>query len=190
MAKNKSISTRKKWLLGILVLLVVVAAGALVFHLTHKSRPSYSTNAKTTSTAPSAQNDFQGDNQKTVPETVPEANASGADQNGSIDTIPPSSQWTKSDDGTSIIVYGPAKNSSFASGDLVFGAANSGTVSYRLSDSVSGLLTSGTASVVDGKFSIKLSFSTSADSGNIEIFNQKDPYSPESNNVLVPVRFK
>lgn len=170
---------------------IVYGICAVVFHLWPlQPAPSLASTAQTTSTAPSAQDDFPGGN-KPVPPTTPEPSASGTDQNGSTDSqTPDQSTWSTSKDGTSIVVYGPAQNSLFTSGSSVFGSATSDTVSYRLSDNVSGLLTSGTANVVDGKFSIKLSFTSSASAGNIEIFNQQNLYGPESNNVLIPVKFK
>jgi hypothetical protein len=177
--------------------LVVMAILLLVAHHQHtwpfhKVVPDYTTTAHTTSTAKSAQDNFGGDNQKIVPATTPIASVNVSDQNGSISqSIPPSSQWSTSQDKTSLVVYSPSQNSLFSSGSVVFGtAAEASTVSYRLTDSVSGVITTGTANVVDRKFSIKFSFSTTADRGNIEIFNQATPNSPESNNVLIPVRFK
>jgi hypothetical protein len=174
-----------------LAVFVVVVGGILLWIKYSRSDNQLGRDAATTtSIAPSAQADYsEGD--KNIPSGTPESNASGTDQNGSIaDQTPPSSDWSSSSDGNSIVVYSPAKNGLLTSGSSVFGRATSNTVSYRLSDSASGLLTSGTANVVDGKFSIKLSFSAAASTGNVEVFNQTDPYSPESNNVIIPVRLQ
>lgn len=195
MKKKPTHSVVKPRSVALIVVAIVLAAAiytacARIFHiwpLRHTAAPA--SDYHTTSTAPSAQDNFKGD-KKPVPQTTPEPSATGTDQNGAVTNQPPDqSTWSKSPDGHSIIVYAPAKNSTFTSGGSVFGAASSATVSYRLSDAVSGLLTSGTVNVVDGKFSIKLSFSSSASTGNIEVFTQQDSYGPESNNVLIPVRF-
>ena len=86
-------------------------------------------------------------------------------------------------------MLGPAKDSLFSNGDTVYGTAVSGTVSYELEDDVSGVILQGQAKVVSGRFSVKLSFSTSGVNGKINIFNQASDGS-ESNNVSVDVRFK
>jgi hypothetical protein len=168
---------------------VIIVAGAAfgAYSLLHKD-PVKIADA---SDSQAAKSDFAGDSQKTVPENTPTPDANGTDQNGVISSsTPSSSQWSKSKDGSSVIVYSPAKNGLLTSGASVFGTAKSSSVSYRLSDNEAGPLASDTAKVVDGKFSIKLTFSTSASTGTVEIFNQPDPYGPESNNVVIPVRFK
>lgn len=190
MKKHSSRRARKPYIIiALLVITVVLIGGTLWLH--DHNKPQYKATAKTTSTAKSAQSDFEGDSQKTIPASTPDPDATATDESSNA-TLPTTSasQWSKSKDGTSIIVYSPTPNNLFTSGDTVTGTATSSSVSYRLTDSVSGNLTNGTASVVNGKFSIKFTFATSASTGNVEVFNQENSFSPETNNVLIPVRFK
>lgn len=176
-----------KRLLPIVAAILVLGAGAVVFAMISRDD---NTTTPSADSLPTAQSDFNGNEVKQQPNKTPDANASATDNNGSnASATPPSSQWTTSKDGSSIIVYSPSSNSKFSSGSTVYGTAKSSAVSYELEDTVSGVIAQGTANVVNGKFSVDFSFSTSASSGKINIFNQ-DPQGVVSNIVIVPVSFK
>lgn len=142
---------------------------------------------KTTSTAPSAQEDFQGGGDRSPVQTTPKE-ATATDNNGSIGSIPPESQWTTATSGA-ITVYNPAKDSLFSSGQALTGKATSDKVSFRLVDTTSGVIASGDIRVIDGKFSTTFSFTTSAEAGRIDIFTANAD-GVESNNIKIPVRFR
>lgn len=132
-------------------------------------------------------------NKDSTPPANPDANISNSatDTLGSIPTqqAPSSSMWTKSKDGSSIVVMSPVSKGLVKSGDSIYGTAESDKVFYELEDDVSGIILQGEVSVVDGRFSIKLNFSTSGTNGRINIYNQVAD-GTESNNVSIDVRFK
>jgi len=183
----------KKLKITLLIPLIVVllVIGFILNKYVFNSKPiHYTETAKTTSTAPSAQSDFPGGD-KPLPDQTPSSTTTTTDNNGVINQeVPPSQDWSHSKDGTSVIVYSPAANNTIPKTGTIFGQAASATVSYRITDDVTGVISQGIANVVSGKFSINYSLQTTAVSGDIEVFNQKDSNSPESNNVFIPVRFK
>src|ERR1700740_829198 len=110
MVKKKITNRSKTRLLRIvafiIIILVFYLACAKMFHLWPLHKRLVSPVAKTTSTAASAQDNFKGGD-KAFAKNTPETSASGTDQHGvTSDQVPPSSQWTKSSDGSSIVVYG------------------------------------------------------------------------------------
>ena len=193
MATRKKVKpSRKKPIIlasAVVVLISAIAVAILLYH--HKNTAHNPSGAKTTSTSPSAQSGFKDGGEKLgnkAPEPSP--TNTGTDNAGS--TTPNntnSSSWNKSSDGSSIVVMSPASNSLFTSGTTVFGTATGSSVHYELEDDVSGVILQGQASVVNGKFSVTLSFSTAGFSGRINIFHQASD-GTESDNVAIPVKFK
>jgi hypothetical protein len=178
---------RKALVFGVVVILVTIAAVIYLIKHTDNSRLKP---APTTSKLPSAQSSFTHGGQKRLPASTPIPNVSSTDNNGAASSnIPPASQWTTSKDGSSIVLYSPANNSVFSSGETIFGTAKSSTVSYQVEDDVSGVIAQGTANVVNGQFSITFKLATTAKSGKIDIFNQ-DSSGVVSNLVQVSVTFK
>lgn len=177
-------------------LVVVVGGYLLAAHFCHlwplapKKSSLTDSAAHTTSTAPSAQSDFTGDEVKS-PSPTPSRDSG----NTATDTQTPSqsntdsSTWIRSKDGSSIVMMGPADNTLFSSGDIIYGTATANMVSYELEDNVSGVILRGQANVVNGKFSVKVSFSTTGTTGRINVFNEATD-GTESNNVSAAVRFK
>lgn len=190
--------TRKlTWLIGSLVVIIVLyfaAAKTFTFWPFHSSTPTHDASpAQTTSTAPTAQSNFNSGSARPT-DTNSNTAANGAnntvtDTNGNVSSTPPSSRWSKSADGSSIVVYTPAANNLLSNGDTLSGTSTQPSVSFRLVDNVSGVIAEGKLTVVNGKFSGTFNFSTKATQGQVEIFNQA-PDGTESNNVAVPVRFK
>lgn len=179
-------------------LFIIIASLVLLvpflFFITEKTsvtdiynKPPLSTDAKTTSEAPTAQTDFTNGNDRPI---VQNSKTEGTvrDNNGNISSTPPESQWSKSVSGE-ITVYSPPKNSVLVSGGTLSGASTLSKVSYRLIDDVSGVISSGDISVVNGKFSGTFDFATSGSQGRLDIFSTNDT-GKESNNVEIPIRFK
>jgi hypothetical protein len=201
MAKRKAthLSFRRPWLLagGLAVIAVVYVAGAQALgwwpHLRSTgNKVGGNSPAQTTSTAPTAQSNYNGGSERPTT-TNSNTAANGAnntvtDNNGSSPTTTPSSSWSKSADGSSIVVYTPAANGLLTSGDSVSGTSTQPSVSFRLVDNLSGVIAEGKLTVVNGKFSGTFSFSTKATGGQVDIFNQAAD-GTESNNVAIPVRF-
>ncbi|MEJ0072828.1 MAG: hypothetical protein WDN27_01925 [Candidatus Saccharibacteria bacterium] len=183
-----------RWVAAAVAVIVICLVGTRVFHVwpSESTKPTPAgTTAKTTSKLPSAQGDFTGGDTKNDNRTpAADPNDSATDTGGSQpQQTPDSSTWTKSPDGSSIVVMSPAANSLFASGDIVYGTSTASTVNYELEDNVSGVIMQGQANVVGGKFSVKFSFSTTGTTGRINVFNQAAD-DTESNNVSVNVRFQ
>lgn len=182
LSKNKN-----KKVLVVIIAVVILSLGVVTFMVVFNKTNSAAPTAKN---LPTAQSNFNSGTVKRQPANTPDSVASATDNNGSATmTTPPSSQWTTSKDGSSIVIYSPSPNTVVSSGDTVYGTAKTTTVSYELEDNVSGVTTQGVANVVNGKFSIKFTFTTKATSGKINIFNQ-DAEGVIKNIVTVPVSFK
>lgn len=145
--------------------------------------------AQTTSDAPTAQEDFTGGDDR-QPNTQTNTGGEGtvSSTNGNISSIPPQSEWTTSPSGA-ITVYSPAKNSLLTNGNTISGKATAAKVSFRLIDDVTGVIAQGELPVVNGNFSGKFNFSTTATSGRLDVFNTRED-GVEINNVEIPIRFK
>ncbi len=145
---------------------------------------------KTTSTAPSAQEDFTGAEERPVLENPSEdkGSASVVDNQGTIESTPPEEQWTISKTGQ-ITVYTPVNNQLLSSGSALSGESTLPTVSYRVIDNVSGVINEGQLIVVNGKFSGSINFLTSASEGRLDIYSSNED-GIEFSNIEIPVRFK
>src|SRR5688572_3694635 len=141
MAKRTN-GTKKKLLIGGAA--VVVLAGLLfalesfkVTHLFSAQEKTTTEDAKTTSTAPTAQDDFSDGGPRDVNENT---NNEGTvqDTGGNVSNIPPQSQWSVSGD-QKITVYSPAKDGLVKDGGAISGASNLSKVYFRLIDDVSGV---------------------------------------------------
>lgn len=145
--------------------------------------------SKTTSTAPSAQEEFTGATERPVLEPSSEkGEAYVSDNQGQSEIIPDKSQWTTSHSGQ-IIVYSPSNNQLLQKGDLISGESSLSTVSFRIIDNVSGVISEGQLTVVNGKFSGSVGFSTTATEGRLDIYSSSED-GIESSNIGIPVRFK
>lgn len=180
----------------ILVIGIVVVL-AVIFFVFNRSKQSNNTelgidqdaNAKTTSTSPTAQEGYTDGNDRPIQETNREkGDAVISDNQGSISQIPEESSWTTSSTGQ-ITLYSPSKNQLIKNGGSISGQSSLSAVSFRIIDDVSGEISTGQLSVVNGKFSGIISFSTTASEGRLDIFGTKSD-GGEFSNVEVPVRFK
>lgn len=127
-----------------------------------------------------------GDNRTTT--TYEKAEGGVSSTNGNIETIPPVSQWSSSKDGM-ITVYSPTINGLFKNGQSLSGTASISNVSYRLIDSVSGVIASGSINVNNGKFSGIFNFQSRASNGRLDIFSANE-LGIESSVIEIPVRLK
>lgn len=187
----------KKQLLIIGFIAVVLVVGVLfllekksIINLYKQKMPAATKeDAKTTSPTPTAQEDFQSGDIREPGSTLDENRGSGgiADTSGSlsgIDTTNPVVSATGE-----ISLYVPRKQSTMTSGHTVAGASSLKTVSYRLIDSVSGVIATGELQVINGKFSGKLDFKTSAKEGRLDIYASRMD-GTEYSNIEIPLRFE
>lgn len=146
--------------------------------------------AKTTSTAETAQDDFSDGDAREPGNTLQEDGGSAeiSDTNGNLDASTPTDKSIVSKTGE-ITVYTPQKDSLVQSGQVVSGKSSLSKVTYRIIDSSSGMIAMGELKVVNGNFSGKLNFSTSASEGRLDIFGTRDDLS-EFSNIEIPMRFK
>lgn len=177
----------KKSVIVIISFLVLFALAAFAWvNLRSNDSPTVE-KAKTTSTAPSAQEDFtDGDNRQPVESSRNEGTLN--DNNGTINQTPAQSQWTKSNDGN-ITVYSPSASGLLKSGSQLTGASHLNNVSFRLIDDVSGVIAQGSLKVTNGTYSGTFNFDTIASTGRLDVFTT-NPDGSEASNVEVTIRFK
>jgi ABC-type Na+ efflux pump permease subunit len=192
--KNQKKKNRKRILLIVFILFAIFGAGILLLEETgttnlfanKRTISDVDKNAKSSSKIDTAQSDFKNGDNRSTNKTIKEE-GSVTDKNGAIITAPPENQWSKSTDGY-IVVYSPAHNSTIRSGQPIEGSSNEDRVYFRLSDNVAGVIAQGSISVVNGKYSGVLNFSSNGTEGEVEVFHQA-PDGRESSNVSVLVKF-
>lgn len=189
MGKFGSNWSKKKIIAALLVVAIIVFAILEVAGVTKVfiNKSMSGDQAKTTSKAETAQEDFTEGGERT-PTTSTKNEGSVSDNGGTISSIPPSTTWTTSPSGA-ITVYTPAANSLVTDGHTLSGKSTMPKVSYRLIDDVSGVIAQGELSVVNGNFSGKFNFNTQGSKGRLDVFTQRED-GVESNNVEIPIRFK
>jgi len=188
MAKRKKNNRNKKILLA-LTAAAVLAVGSYFLYLRMTKKSDTNIGDKTTSTAPSAQENFTNGSDRPIA-TTPEnrGDATIADNQGQQTVIPSKSQWTTSKTGE-ITVYTPAKDKILIKGDLISGESSLAVIYYRVIDDVSGMISQGQLAVVNGKFSGAISFTTTATNGRIDAYSATDS-GKEFSNVELPIRFR
>jgi hypothetical protein len=144
---------------------------------------------KTTSSAPTAQESFsEGDEEKiNMTNSDEKGAASVIDNEGQVSSIPNETAWTSSPSGD-ITLYSPVQNQQLKNGDTIAGESSLTTVTYRVIDDISGVISSGQLSVVNGKFSGNISFNTKATEGRLDVFGTKEDGS-EFSNVEIDIKF-
>jgi len=181
--KKLRFTNKRKIILATIVLLAL-ALGIVGFTLWKNQSIHLAT--ETTSKEPSSQSNFTSGGKR---EVVPSTNNEGiiTDTGGNTSSIPPSGDWSSSASGA-ITVYSPAKNSLLSTGQILSGISTLDRVSFRIIDSVSGVIAQGSLGVVGNKFSGNFSFDTTAKEGRLDIFTVNAD-GVESNVIEIPVRF-
>jgi len=179
--------TRHKKLLWASAILVVLVSAFIILDVTGITHFISSPNNKSTNTESPAQSDFTGGKEREVINSD-KKEGTITDTKGVVTTIPPESEWSSSSD-NAVTVYSPAQNSILSSGNTLSGKSTAETISFRLIDSVSGVIAQGKISVVSGKFSGIFDYSTTATEGRLDVFIA-DANGIESSIVEIPVRFK
>ncbi|MDO8265895.1 MAG: hypothetical protein Q7T41_03055 [Candidatus Saccharibacteria bacterium] len=193
-AYNKNyIKNNKSTLKKFVLFIFIVALAILSFYVfdRYKNRQKLNDSVtKTTSSAPSAQDDFTGAEERPVLETPTEdkGSASITDNQGTIESTPSEEQWIVSKTGE-ITVYTPSVDQLLKSGNTLSGESALSIISYRVIDNISGVINEGKLSVVNGKFSGTISFTTTATEGRLDIYSSKED-GVEFSNIEIPVRFK
>lgn len=195
--KNTGKITRNKKIYYITAILVVVSISVFAFasfkHLNRNkmNNPTTGNNqdAKTTSTAPTAQEDFsEGNDRPALEPDADKGDATVSDNQGSVSNIPERTEWSVSSTGE-ITLYSPSDNQLLEKGSVISGESSLPTVSFRIIDNVSGVISTGELAVVNGKFSGEVTFSTRASEGRLDIFGTKSDGS-EFSNIELGIRFR
>lgn len=114
------------------------------------------------------------------------AQGGAVDNKGSGVAKTPATEWASSESGL-ITLRSPLSGSLVKTGDTISGTAKVSTVQYRLVDDEAGVLAQGPLSVVDGKFSGRLSFGHQANSGKLDIFSY-DSNGAETNSISIKIK--
>jgi hypothetical protein len=181
--KKLRTTTNRKIILA-MVIILIVASGVIGY--LWLNRQSAGESVKTTSKEPSAQSSFTNGGKREVVQSNKNEGII-TDTGGNVSSLPPSSDWSSSASGV-ITVYSPAKNSILSTGQALLGESSADRVSFRLIDSVSGVIAQGSIGVVNDKFSGSFSFKTTAQEGRLDIFTTSSD-GVESNLVEIPVRY-
>lgn len=184
--KIKSMKKVPKKVVITLVCLVVVVGGVYIYWQSHRLK----SDAVTSSSAASAQNDYKGDDRHTDDgQTDPVKQGGAVDNNGDTSSSSDTSKEIMSASGL-LSVISPASGDTISTGATLRGTAkNSSEVQYRIIDNTVGVIGQGALKVVNGRYSGTLQFTPQASSGRIDIFTYNSNYQ-EQNNVQVQVQFK
>lgn len=195
--QNKRLQNKHKRLrIVAIVALVLVLIAAVVFalektkviNLYERTPEAASDTPKTTSDVPSAQEDFTSDEERTPGNTLNENAGYGdvVDNNGNIGNVDTASPLVSKTG--EISVYTPRTDGVISTKQQLAGKSSLPKVSYRLIDSVTGVIASGELNVVNGNFSGSIVYTTSAKEGRLDIFGTREDFS-EFSNIEVPIRF-
>lgn len=189
---QKRITKKKIYIL----IAILLAIGLLIFIAINILSKDASPNDvldisdQTTSNIPSAQSDYNdtsSEENKDPGNTLREGQGTAVvtDNSGS-----PSSNTNEPKTSTTgeITVYLPYNNAVMRDGQEISGTSSLTTVNFRLIDNVSGVISTGSLKVVNGKFSGTVSYTTSATEGRLDIYGTKDD-TTEFSAVEIPVRF-
>ncbi len=109
--------------------------------------------------------------------------------NGEVsNSLPPSSEWTSSTNGD-ITLQQPTNNSVLTSGDSLSGTANVSNVSFILTDNAVGVIDQGNLSVVNGKFSGTLHFTSTSSSGTLQVYYPNPSNGAEEDIININIKY-
>lgn len=181
----------------ILGLIIAICSIAAYYFMFSKSNSAIDSESQTTSDARSAQSGFniselgEDDGGRQAGSTLREdkGSAGSSDTSGNIDQSIDTSNPYVSSTGE-IALYSPKQNSLVTGGQItVAGTSKLNTVMYRISDNVSGLITTGSFKVVDSRFSGTINIDTNGSMGQLDIFGSHENGN-EFSNISVPLNFK
>jgi hypothetical protein len=174
------------------VVFLLIATGTYLFLGRNRKDAEtaiYSNGAETTSQQPSAQAEFTQGTEREPGNSLNEGagSASISDSRGA-EANQEDNQTTLSSDSGKITLSSPYDSSVLANGSIINGVSSLARVNYRIIDDVSGVIATGSLEVVDGKFSGRIQFETSANKGRLDIFGLNDDLT-EHSNIEVSVSF-
>jgi len=127
--------------------------------------------------------------------TTPQVSTNNLSSGGTTDnngqtsgTLPPSSDWVMSTSGD-ITLQQPAASTSVKTGDTISGLANVSNVQFILTDNSVGQIDQGNLSVVNGKFSGTLQFTSHSSSGTLQVYYPNPSNGAEEDIINIDVNF-
>lgn len=180
---------KKYWLITTLVLLLLIAGGAAYWwHFVRMPATKVITKAGNFSGNSTPANSANNTTPKKTPASNTQRTISGStDTNGQAAANTNSSQWITSASGN-ITVEQPIANAAIQSGNTLSGTAKVSSVNYRLVDNSVGVISEGTLSVVNGKFSGNLNFTPHSSGGRLDVFSTA-PNGAELNEIEIAISF-
>lgn len=191
--KNKMPNVKAR--LHIIALLVIILTVSIYFFVIKKDNSTIDSESTTTSDAQSAQADFNindhgnddGGRQAGNSLREDKGSAGATDNSGNIDQSVDTSNPISSSTGE-ISLYSPKQNSMISNQITVAGTSTLDSVMYRISDNVSGLITTGSLKIVDGRFSGIINIDTNGDIGQLDIYSTRSDGN-EFSNISVSLSF-
>jgi len=162
---------------GVILIMIVGIIAVAWDH--HRKAADY--NASGSSAATSSSSTDKTPSRSSTSSTL--AQGGGVDTKGSSTPSTPTSSAVSSSSGL-ITVYSPTSGSKLSSGDAVSGTAKVGTVYYRIVDNSVGVISQGSLSVVNHKFSGNVYFHPHASTGQLDVFSY-DSQGAEVNSVQI-----
>lgn len=109
--------------------------------------------------------------------------------NGKVsNSLPPSSEWTYSTNGY-ITLQQPTNNSVLAPGDTLSGTAKVNNVSFILTDNAVGVIDQGNLSVINGRFSGTLHFTSTSSSGTLQVYYPNPSNGAEEDIININIKY-
>lgn len=181
---------RKYRLITTVVLLLLIVAGAVYWwHFVRTPATKVITKAGNFTSSNTPANSANNPTPKKEPTNNNAQRTIGGptDTNGQATANTNSSQWITSTSGN-ITVEQPLANATIQSGTTLSGTAKVSTVNYRVIDNTVGVISEGTLSVVNGKFSGNLNFTPHSSGGRLDVFSTA-PNGAELNEIEIAVNF-
>jgi|GEM_PF-1783418 len=194
--KRKKHKAKKSILIVAAIAALLLGSGGVYYYLVGLSSNQPDGSSQNTSNSPDISTGAKIDNE--LEEYAQKGGGSGQDNpnsptGGVVDTGGKDVDNKLSDKGIKsqsgkITLFSPTEGQDVSKSIDVKGTAEVAVVFYRIHDNSRGMIGNGKLSVVDGKFSGKLSVSTSAQSGTFEVYSF-DSQGRETNHISVGVKF-
>ncbi len=187
---RKSKKPFKVWLIP-LVAIVVIVILVLYYFAHHNSKANTGLTNSTKQTIKSAESSPSSQPSSTsMPGASKSLNTGGSiNENGqAVSNLPPSSDWATSSSGA-ITLQEPTVNTVLSNGDTITGLANVSNISFILSNSSVGLIDQGNLSVVNGRFTGKLDFTSTSKLGTLQVYYPNPTNGAEEDMVEIDVSF-
>lgn len=182
--KSKKSKVSAKTAIFIVAVVMALAAGAAYYFY----KKNQDKGAETTSTAETAQRDYQDGNERESAQSGGSSQGGVVDNNGDTQKPPTDTTVGTTSSSGAITVWQPVGQSLIGTGETIRGKATVPVVQFRVIDDEVGVIAQGELKVVDGVWSGIMRFNSVSGSGSIQVYSLNDQ-SVEENNISIPVTF-